>query len=172
MTSTTTRPNCILAVSPLRWLAIFCVMAGAFFTGGVAAASETLTNASDVLALSVGEASSGLPVSVKGVVTAAEPSWTGRFFVQDPSGGIFVQLITNTQPVPGDIVQVEGVSSKGKYAPVISRPHWVKLGMAPLPKAKHISAERLMSGAEDSQRVEVSGIVRAAEPHRCPDRVI
>ena len=163
MTSTTTRHKRRSGVLPLPWLAIFCVIVSAFLPGA-AAASETLTNASDVLALSVGDAASGLPVSVKGVVTAAEPSWTGRFFVQDSSGGIFVQLITNTQPVPGDIVQVEGVSSKGKYAPVISRPRWVKLGTAPLPKAKHVSAERLMSGAEDSQRVEVSGIVRTAEP--------
>jgi len=156
------QPGRPAAFSRLARVALFCLMLGVFLPA--AQAGDTLTNASAVLALSADEASSGRPVSVVGVVTAAEPSWTGRFFVQDPSGGIFVQLITNRQPVPGDIVQVEGVSSKGKYAPVISRPHWVKLGTAPQPKAKPVSAERLMSGAEDSQRVEVSGIVRTAEP--------
>ncbi len=162
MTIATIRHNRHFGMPRLPWLALFCLFLCGYLP--VTWAGETLTNASAVLSLSVDQASSGLPVSVVGVVTAAEPSWTGRFFVQDPSGGIFVQLITNRQLVPGDIVHVEGVSSKGKYAPVISRPHWVKLGTAPLPKAKHVSAERLMSGAEDSQRVEVSGIVRTAEP--------
>ena len=128
-----------------------------------AQAADILTNATAVLALSADEASSNLPVSVTGVVTAAETNWTGRFFVEDSSGGVFVQLITNCQPVPGDVVQVWGVSSRGRYAPVITKPHWTKLGTAPLPKAKRISSERLMSGAEDGQRVEVSGIVRTAE---------
>ena len=40
--------------------------------------------------------------------------------------------------------------------------HWEKVGDAPLPEARRISAERLMSGSEDSQRVAVSGIVRTA----------
>ena len=129
----------------------------------VARGADTLTNAADVLALPASKASSNLTVSVIGVVTAAEPNWNGRFFVQDPSGGIFVQLLTNRQPVPGDVIQVWGVSSPGSYAPVISRPHWQKMGTAPLPEAKPVTIERLMSGAEDSQRVEVSGIVRTAQ---------
>ena len=48
---------------------------------------ETLTNASDVLALTAKEASSAIPISVKGIVTAAETNWNGKFFVQDSSGG-------------------------------------------------------------------------------------
>ncbi|MGA2871650.1 MAG: hypothetical protein ABSF34_21125, partial [Verrucomicrobiota bacterium] len=52
------------------------------------ATNNTLTNAADVLALSATEASSNIPVSVKGIVTAAETSWEGEFFVQDASGGI------------------------------------------------------------------------------------
>src|SRR5580704_5793089 len=108
-----------------RLAAFFLFVAWGFFPT-VALSAVTLTNASAVLALSADEASSGLPVSVVGVVTAAEASWTGRFFVQDSSGGIFVQLLTNSQPIPGDIVQVWGISSKGRYAPVISRPHWTK----------------------------------------------
>src|SRR5665213_185396 len=144
-----------------RLPAFFCLLACACWPMA-ALAADTLTNAAAVLALSAGNASSNLPVSVIGVVTAAETNWNGRFFVQDSSGGIFVQIITNRQPVPGDIVQVWGVSSPGSYAPVISKPHWKKLGTAPLPAAKPVSSERLMSGAEDSQRVEISGVVRTA----------
>jgi signal transduction histidine kinase len=159
MAPKTDRPG----ILKLPWLkAFFCLMTCVLGPMSMQAA-DTLTNATAVLALSADEASSGIPVSVTGVVTAAETNWTGRFFVQDSSGGIFVQLITNCQPVPGDVVQVWGISSPGGYAPVITKPHWTKLGTDLLPKAKRVSSERLMSGAEDSQRVEVSGIVRTAE---------
>jgi hypothetical protein len=62
---------------------------------GTAYADETLTNASAVLSLSTKEALSNIPVLVTGVVTAAETNWNGRFFVQDSSGGVFVDNRTN-----------------------------------------------------------------------------
>ena len=126
-------------------------------------ANDTLTNAADVLALPAKAALRGIPITVKGIVTAAQTNWLGRFFVQDSSGGVFVDNRTSQQPVPGDVVEVSGISYPGGYAPVITKPHWKKLGTAPLPEAKPITTERLMSGVEDSQRVEVSGIVRTAQ---------
>ena len=125
--------------------------------------NEVLTNASQVLSLSAEEASRGIKISIKGVVTAAEPNWGGRFFVQDSSGGVFVENISNTQPSPGDVVAVSGISYPGGYAPIISQPRWEKEGTAPLPAAKPVEIEQLMSGAEDSQRIEVSGVVRKAQ---------
>ncbi|MGH7950773.1 MAG: histidine kinase [Limisphaerales bacterium] len=126
-------------------------------------ARDTLTNAADVLALSAKDAQSGISVSVKGIVTAAESNWRGKFFMQDASGGIYVNNRTMPQPRIGDVVEVTGVSQAGGYAPIITKPHWKKIGTAPLPEAKPVKIERLMSGAEDSQRVEVSGIVRTAQ---------
>src|ERR1035437_10870809 len=129
----------------------------------VARVNDALTNASDVLALPAKEASLGVPIFVKGVVTTAETNWDGRFFVQDSSGGVFVDNISNQQPVPGDVVEVSGISHPGGYAPVITNPHWQKLGTAPLPEAKPVTIEQLMSGVEDSQRTEIAGIVRTAQ---------
>jgi len=126
-------------------------------------ADELLTNASQVLSLSAEQASHGIKISIKGVVTAAESNWGGRFFVQDSSGGVFVENINNRQPAPGDVVTVSGISYPGGYAPIISRPHWEKEGTAPLPPSKPVAIEQLMSGAEDSQRIEISGIVRNAQ---------
>ena len=137
-----------------------------FVCGGlpvVAHVGGPLTNAADVLALSAKESASGIPIFVKGVVTAAEPNWAGRFFVQDSSGGVFVENLTSQQPVPGDMVEVSGISYPGGYAPIITKPHWKKLGTAPLPEAKPVTIDWFMSGAEDSQRVEISGIVRTAQ---------
>jgi len=127
---------------------------------------ETLTNASEVLSLSAEQALQGQPVKVKGVVTADESYWDGRFFIQDASGGVFVDNISNTQPQSGDIVEVSGITHPGAFAPVISRPSWKILGRGSLPPAKLVSVEQLMSCGEDSQRVEVRGRVQwASEEH-------
>ena len=72
-----------------------------------ASASDIITNASDILALSAEQASRAIPVSIKGAVTAAEPAWAGRFFVQDSSGGVFVNNVNGVQPSVGDLVAVQ-----------------------------------------------------------------
>ncbi len=123
-------------------------------------ANRLLTNALDVLSLS-GDRAWGIDVSVQGVVTAAQPGWAGRFFVQDATAGIFVDHVSDRQPVPGDLIRVTGVSHPGGFAPIIAQPRWEKLGTAPLPMAKPVPIEQLMAGVEDSQRIEISGIVRA-----------
>ncbi len=130
--------------------------------------SRLLTNACDVLALSSEQALSGIRISVTGVVTAAESDWDGRFFVQDASGGVFVENIGSVQPHPGDMVTVSGTSAPGGYAPIISKPTWRKVGTAPLPEPKPVPIEQLMSGAEDSQRIEISGIVRNVQGDLSP----
>jgi signal transduction histidine kinase len=125
--------------------------------------NRVLTNASDVLSLSPRQAGKHIPLLVRGIVTAAEPQWNGQFFVQDSTGGIFVENLSQRQPEPGDLVEISGVSHAGAFAPIIGQPTWNKLGTGPLPEAKMVPIEQLMSGSEDSQRVEISGIVRAAQ---------
>jgi signal transduction histidine kinase len=129
----------------------------------VGQAADTLTNASDILALPPEKSAAGVPVSITGIVTVAETNWGGRYFMQDASGGVFVESISQLQPVPGDVVKVSGITRAGGYAPCITKPHWEKIGTAPLPEAKPVTIDQLMSGAEDSQRVEISGVVRATQ---------
>jgi signal transduction histidine kinase len=123
---------------------------------------RVLTNAADVLALPDSEASLGIPVSVTAIVTVAETntSWKGRFFVQDPSGGVFVENKTPQRVKVGDLLKISGITRAGGYAPCITKPQWVKMGTAPLPEAKPVTIEELMSGVEDGQRVEITGVVR------------
>jgi signal transduction histidine kinase len=136
------------------------VLANAMAGTAAGQTNLVLTNASAILALSGDQAAQGIKISITGVVTAAEPRWGGRFFIQDSSGGVFVENIGDDQPSPGDVLAVYGISYPGGYAPIISHPHWMKIGEAPLPPAKPVAIEQLMSGAEDSQRIEISGIVR------------
>ena len=121
-----------------------------------------LTNAVDVISLSAEQASRSLKVSLTGVVTAADPVLKGRFFVQDSTCGVFVDNVNGRRPDPGDVVDISGITYAGAFAPTVTAPSVRKIGTAPLPPAKPVSVEQLMSGSEDSQRIEISGIVRDA----------
>src|ERR1039458_2881800 len=62
---------------------------------------------------------------------------------------------------PGQLVEIEGQTGAGEYAPIVI-PRSVKvLGEGTLPTAKPVSLEQLVSGREDSQFVEVIGTVRS-----------
>jgi len=128
-----------------------------------AAAHQVITNVAAIMALTHEQATQSLQISITGVVTLAEPNWGGTFFVQDSTGGVYVNN-RGPRPALGDLVRVTGISHAGGFAPDILSPTWRQLGTAPLPEAKPVSIERLMSGAEDGCRVEVSGVVRSARP--------
>jgi signal transduction histidine kinase len=119
-----------------------------------------LTNAVDVISLPASEASRSLNVRIAGVVTASDPALKGRFFMQDATGGVFVDNVNGPHLNAGDWVEVLGITYAGAYAPTITAPKVSLKGTAPLPPAKPVSIEQLMSGAEDSQRIETAGIVR------------
>jgi signal transduction histidine kinase len=125
-----------------------------------------LTNASDVLALPAERAIMGVPIRIRGVITATEKYWDGRFFIQDASAGVFVDNVGGESPSVGDLVEVSGISHPGAFAPVISKPAWKKVGTALLPPAKPTSTESLMAGIDDGQRIEITGTVRTvADEH-------
>ncbi|HEY3862078.1 MAG TPA: sensor histidine kinase [Verrucomicrobiae bacterium] len=150
----------------LRTAAGIILACGCFLFGPAASAVQTnelLTNAIDVISLPVARAALQIKVRVTGTVTVTVPTLGGSFFVQDATCGVFVDNRDGPSPHTGDVVRVSGVTEKGAFAPVITGPSVVKIGTAPLPPARAVSIERFMSGAEDSQRVEISGIVRAAQ---------
>ncbi|WP_175414748.1 histidine kinase [Nibricoccus aquaticus] len=121
---------------------------------------STLTTAAEVRSLSVEAASAHHPVTIRGVVTAAEPDWGGKYVVQDNTAGLFVQHV-GRQPAIGDVIEVKGTTGPGWFVPVIQSTEWKKLGTSPLPPAKQVSIERLMAGVEASQRIEITGLVRS-----------
>lgn len=151
-------------VFPARFTQFLAVLA-LIFSARTAFSGDTiptlLTNAADVLSLPADLAQKKIPVQIRGVVTAAESGWSGQFFVQDETSGVFVENRSDRYPKPGDLVEVTGFTWSGSFAPIISKPTWKAVGTAPLPKAKSVSLDQLMSGLEDGQRVRIGGIVRS-----------
>jgi hypothetical protein len=103
------------------------------------------------------------PVRLHGVVTFYDETLFSRF-LQDETAGIYLQFPTNIIPpalMPGQVVEVTGVGAPGEYAPMVMVEKIEVTGKQALPLAKPVTYEQLASGVEDSQFVEVIGIVRS-----------
>ena len=130
----------------------------------VAGRADSLHTVAAVRGLSPEQAPLQIPLHLRGVVTFFDEQLYSRF-IQDDTAGIYLQASTNTPLLlPGQLVEIEGVSNPGEYAPVVLVKHLTILGMAPLPPPKPVTYEQLASGAEDSQFVEITGIVRSVRP--------
>jgi len=125
------------------------------------APAEILRTAAAVRQLTAEQAAKHLPVRLSAVVTFHDGDLYSRF-VQDETAGIYLQETTNMPPfAPGDLVEVEGETGAGEYAPIVIL-HSIKVvGAGRFPAARPVSIEELVSGREDSQYVEVVGTVRA-----------
>jgi PAS domain S-box-containing protein len=125
-----------------------------------------LRTAAQVRHLSVEKAELGYPVRLKGVLTFFDekrPTKSFRF-VQDDTAGIYFYFetgVTNPGLSVGQEVELEGHTGKGEFAPIV----WVHQihvpGEGTFPQARPVSFEQLASGQEDSQFVEVHGVVRS-----------
>jgi hypothetical protein len=143
------------------WLLVLCALS---VSAGPAAAQEpqSLLTPAQVRALTPAQAAQALPVKLNGVVTFCDEGLNSRF-VQDATAGIyFLGLKSNMAALSaGQLVEIEGVTSQGAYAPIII-PNSIKVvGEGNLPEAKPVSGQDVLSGQEDSQFVQVRGIVRS-----------
>jgi signal transduction histidine kinase len=122
-----------------------------------------LTNAQQVRELDPETAGKNLPVHMFGVVTYYDPPLFNLFF-QDSTAGIFILVAPNlsTNIAAGQEIEVEGVSDKGDYAPIAKASAIRVLGQTQLPVPLRVSIDQLFTGLEDSQWIEVSGVVRSS----------
>src|SRR6516164_4423054 len=94
----------------------------------------SLTTATQVKQLTSEQAALHYPVHIHGVVTfVAEP--IEQLFIQDESGGIFVEIHGDYgfHIRPGHLLDIQGVSSPGGFAPDIAPLEIRLLGEGPLP---------------------------------------
>ena len=127
---------------------------------------EEIQTAEQIRQMSSQQAELHYPVRLRGVVTFLDdriPMKTFRF-IQDETAGIYFYadgLSNNPALRTGQLVEIEGVTGAGSFAPVVQARHIRILGETNLPPAKPVSFEELSSGLEDSQFVEIHGVVRA-----------
>lgn len=125
-------------------------------------APQPLTSVASVRGLPAAEAEALHPVKLRGVVTFFDANLYSRF-IQDDSAGIYLLENTNLPPLsPGQLVEVDGVTGPGEYAPVVQPTRFTVLGEAPLPAARKVSPEELVTGRHDGQLVELTDVVRSA----------
>jgi signal transduction histidine kinase len=130
-----------------------------------ASAPEILTNVAQVRALKPEAASKQLPIRIRGVVVV-HPVGAHPFVVLDETAGLYVDrdAIPGLIIQRGDLIEVEGVSNPGKYAPYLVAKAIRKLGTGKVPDPQVADQEAVFSGRLDAQWIEVSGIIRRAEP--------
>jgi PAS domain S-box-containing protein len=120
-----------------------------------------LTRVAAIRALTAEQASRCYPVRLEGVVTLQErdPMWH-YFFFQDATAGIYVDAIDQPEVLRvGQKVRVVGVTGPGAFAPIVTQPHMEVLGMGRLPTPLRPTLAEAISGALDSQWVELEGVV-------------
>ena len=148
-------------------LALFFVLSAALATQASQPPPERpnlplLTRMEQVRNLTLDEAKLGYPVRLRGVVTYFNPT-ESDLFIQDSTAGIYIDIGDAKVAVrPGQFLEVEGVTAAPDFAPQVSKPRITILGRAPMPRARRVSYNRMASSMEDSQWVEVEGIVHLA----------
>ena len=148
----------------LRWgvsILLGVVLSGPFVVAKSFA--DELTTVAAVRALTAEQTREKIPVRLHGVVTFFDENLFSRF-IQDETAGIYFQFPLNVAPpllLPGQVVELTGVASPGEYAPVVEVQSVKVTGERALPAAKPVRYEQLAIGTEDSQFVEIAGIVRS-----------
>jgi PAS domain S-box-containing protein len=126
--------------------------------------SSVLRLAEQVLELRPEEAAKGLPVKLTGVVTWVRGS-TNYIYIQDASSGVRVEMPVNQRPnrdMLHGLVEIEGETAAGKFAPEVLAHKFTQLGRTSLPIARSITLDQALTGTEASQWVEMRGYLRTA----------
>lgn len=139
-------------------------LAGWFPPLAAPVSAEELRTVAAIRQLTVEQTRQKMPAHLRGVVTFFDERLYSRF-IQDDTAGIYLKFPDNVGPpplTPGQVVEVTGTCSPGEYAPVVVVDRIQAVGRAPLPAAKVVTYAELASGVEDSQFIEITGVVRSA----------
>lgn len=162
--------SCLTAVSLLAWPSDSPAQGAALAVPTL----SVLTNVVQVKRLSQREAERHHPVRLRGVVTYFEwnPDW--QLFtanLQDETGGISFspgQTAADALKLkPGQLVEIEGVSAQGSFAPEVRGPgkfgspvRAKVLGAAPDPEPQVLTPEEMANPFNQDEWIEVKGVVR------------
>lgn len=93
------------------------------------------------------------------------------FVLRDETEGIYVQGPAHLVAAlcRGDLLEVEGVTDPGGFAPYVAATQLRTLGTGRLPEPVRVTLDQLNAGQMDATWVEFTGIVRRVEPKTASD---
>lgn len=144
-------------------LAIAFLLCPAVVPAAESTPPPVLTKAAQIRQLSPDQAARHYRVRLRGVLTFFDQSRFYRF-LQDDTAGIYLfpaDVLNNPALATGELVEIEGETNPGEYAPTVTPTKVTMLGAGVFPAATPVTYEDLASGREDSQFIAVQGIVRA-----------
>lgn len=137
--------------------------AGLWITPQVLPAAAVLTNATQVRSLSPEDAAKRLPVRLQGVVIDEASRGSTGFTIIVAGEGIYVEgPEAQVSGLRGrDLVEVQGSSDPGGFAPFVRAQQIRKVGRGELPEPQPVTFEQLIVSRFDAQWIEIKGIVRS-----------
>jgi len=144
--------------------ALVAALVAAFAVPSPANAVEPLlTTVEAVRSLPIADAKKGPRLQLRGVVTTPA-GYRNNFFFADHTAGIAVDPVDG-KPLyrTGDLVEIEGEAAPGFFAPSVKAEKVTVVGRADLPSAHRFRMSELAGGDQDSQWIEIEGLVRSAE---------
>ncbi len=129
-------------------------------------ASNLLTNVAQVRQLTSPQATKALPVKLRGVILAEADPRERAVMIADATGGLYLLANANLfNPFRrGDLLEIEGVSDPGQFAPIVLVSRARKLGTTTNPPPRQVTYHQLTTGALDAQWIELTGVVRRYIP--------
>jgi len=136
-----------------------------------------LTKIKAIRALSQDDGARGYPVRIRAVVTHFDRKRATDLMVHDGEWGQFVTPPTGPDPVwaaleSGDVVEIDGRTVRGGFAPNVQPARIRRIGRGPLPPARSVPYSALLSGRHDCDYIEIVGVVqrawRSANPYITP----
>jgi len=122
-----------------------------------------LHTVAEVRSMTATEAQEHRNVRLRGVVTFFDENLFSRFIQDETSGVYLYDAGLPIHLIAGQVVEVVGTTSSGEYAPIVVPRQIRVVGQAPLPDPKRVEYDEMASGQEDSQFVEITGVVRSVE---------
>jgi signal transduction histidine kinase len=151
---------------------LFAVMIVIFTGCGKVSGAENLSRCADIRALTREQAAEGRPVLLRGVITSGQKR-RGAFVLQDDSEGIYVtpgqvdpalqreiEWIDVESLEAGSVLEVEGITAPGGFAPLVVAQRVRFLGKGELPAARAATLTDMRTGTFDCQRAELQGVVQ------------
>ena len=135
--------------------------------GGFAAAADTpvmppVGTVAQVRALTRAEAELQPQVTLRGVVTYCRHLATSDATVQDATGGIWLpEMPLPAGFKPGVEVEITGRAAPGVFGPIVRAQTVRVLGAGSMPAALPVNYEELLATRLNSQRVELTGVIRS-----------